>query len=259
MKYFVFSDIHGCYNELMNSLKLSGYDENNNDHKLLFLGDAFDKNKDDYNMYLFLKNNIKNNKLIWVLGNHDMYLLNVLENKQINTFCYNTVLNIAKGLNSSLESIDDCINELINDGLLSLLKEDTKYYFETKEYVLTHAFIPFNKKELKYDSNWKNASTKEWNSALSNMKGFKLAIKDKVLVPNKTLVLGHIGAYYGNLTKYHPELEIDSKQFKALGGKIIRNAINNTKYFKTFYGEQVIGIDSRCFETGFVNIFVFEE
>ena len=39
----------------------------------------------------------------------------------------------------------------------------------------------------------------------------------------------------------------------------MRNAINNTKYFKTFYGEQVIGIDSRCFETGFVNIFVFEE
>ena len=84
MKYFIFSDIHGCYKELMNSLMLAGYDNNNCDHKLLFLGDAFDKNRDDYEFYLFLKSNIKNNKLIWVMGNHDLYLLNVLKTEKIN-------------------------------------------------------------------------------------------------------------------------------------------------------------------------------
>ena len=91
------------------------------------------------------------------------------------------------------------------------------------------------------------------------MKGFKLSIVDKILVPNKTLVLGHIGAYYGNLTKYNEELIIDSKEFKSLGNKLMRNAKENKKYFKTFIGEGVIGIDSRCFETEFVNIFVFED
>lgn len=259
MKYFVFSDVHGCYKELIESLTNAGYNENDINHKLIFLGDAFDKNRDDYNMYLFLKNNIINNKLIWVLGNHDLYLLNVLRNRKINKFCYNTVLNIAKGLNNDLIDINDCINELIKDGLYDLLMNNTKYYYETNKYVLAHAFIPYNKKELKYDPKWKEASTSEWCAALNNMKGFKLALVDKIIVPNKTLVLGHIGAYYGNLTKYNKELEVDSKEFKSFGNKIIRKCKENIKYFKTFTSESVIGIDSRCFETGFVNIFTFEE
>lgn len=259
MKYFVFSDIHGCYKELVESLTGAGYDNNNENHKLLFLGDAFDKNKDDYNFYVFLKENIEKGKLIWVLGNHDLYLLNVLKNKKINKFCYNTVLNIAKEINNKVIEIDDCINELIKDGLYKILSEEAKYFFETEKYVLTHAFIPFNKKELKYDPNWRSASASEWQGALNNMKGFKLAIKDKVLVPGKTLVLGHIGAYYGNLTKFNPELEIDSQEFKNLGKKLMRNAKNNSNYFETFYGERVIGIDTRCFETGFVNILIIEE
>lgn len=259
MKYFVFSDIHGCYNELIKSLEKSGYDCNNCNHKLVFLGDAFDKNKDDYKTYLFLKNNIKNNKLIWILGNHDLYLLNVLKDKKINKFCYTTVVNLAKGLNENIHNIDDCINELIKDGLLSLLSDHTQYYLETNQYVLTHAFIPFNQKELKYDPNWRNSSIDKWSTAINNMKGFKLAIVDKILVPNKTLVLGHIGAYYGNLTKLHPEIEIDSDEFKKYGKMLMRNSKKHIKYFETFISERVIGIDSRCFETGFVNIFVFEE
>ena len=259
MKYFVFSDIHGCYTELIKSLTDAGYDSNNENHKLVFLGDAFDKNREDYSVYLFLKNNIAADKLIWVLGNHDLYLLNVLRSKEINSFCYNTVRNIAFGINPSVRDISECINTLINDGLLELLEKHTYYYFETDNYVLTHAFIPFNKKEVKYDPNWRSVSSKEWNAAINNMKGFKLAIKDKVLVPNKTLVLGHIGAYYGNLTKYNRELEVDSKEFKTLGKKLMKQCLKNGKYFRTFYGEQVIGIDSRCFETGFVNILIIEQ
>lgn len=259
MKYFVFTDIHGCYNELINSLAKEGYDNNNPEHKLIFLGDAFDKNKDDYNMYLFLKNNINNNKLIWVLGNHDLYLLKVLINKKINKFCYNTVLNIARGLNSKINNIDDSINELINDGLLKILSEDAKYYYETNDYVLAHAFIPYNKEEGLYDPDWRNATKSEWCKAINNMQGFKLAIKDKVLIPDKTLVLGHIGAYYGNITKYHPEIEIDSKEFKALGNKLKRKCKDNLNYFKTFTSDKIIGLDTRCFETGMVNILVIDE
>lgn len=259
MKYFVFSDVHGCYQELMESLSSVGYDSNNDKHKLIFLGDAFDKNRDDYSFYLFLKNNIRNNKLIWIMGNHDLYLLNVLKNKKINKFCYTTVINIGKGLNEKLENIDDCINELIKDGLYDILTNDVVYYYETNDYVLTHAFIPYDKERLTYNPNWRESTVSNWCKSVNNMKGFKLAILDKVLVPNKTLVLGHIGAYYGNITKYHPEIEIDSLEFKKLGNKFIRKCRENIKYFKTFVGSGIIGIDSRCFETGFVNIFTFEE
>ena len=39
----------------------------------------------------------------------------------------------------------------------------------------------------------------------------------------------------------------------------MRNCVNYKKYFETFIGDNIIGVDSRCFETGFVNIFVIEE
>ena len=71
-----------------------------------------------------------------------MYLLNVLKNKEINKFCYNTVLNIAKGIDSSVGNIETAIEILIKDGLLDLLSNKCLYYYETNKYVLTHAFIP---------------------------------------------------------------------------------------------------------------------
>ena len=78
---------------------------------MIFLGDAFDKNKDDYQTYLFLKNNIKNNKLIWVLGNHDLYLLNVLKNVKKH-IAIEILLNMILGKSSKL------YKELYEEGIL---------------------------------------------------------------------------------------------------------------------------------------------
>ncbi|MCR4562597.1 MAG: metallophosphoesterase [Bacilli bacterium] len=259
IRYFAFSDVHGCYQELIDALDNAGYDIDNPHHKLLFLGDAFDKNKDDYHMYVFLRDNIRNHKLIWIMGNHDYYLLNVLRKKQINKSCSNTVKNIALGLNKELKDYDGYIDALLKDGLYKILSEDTRYYFETEKYVFTHAFIPYDKKNNRYDSNWREADEKRWNTCLNNLINFRLAIKYHLLVPGKTLVLGHIGAYYGNITKYHPDLEIDGEEFKALGDKIKRKPKENIRYFQTFYGEGVIGLDARSFDTGLVNVFAFEE
>ena len=55
MKYFVFSDVHGCYNRLCEELEKKGFDENNQDHMLISLGDNFDRGKENYQMLLFLK------------------------------------------------------------------------------------------------------------------------------------------------------------------------------------------------------------
>ena len=42
-KYFVISDIHGHYEEMLGSLRLNNFDENNKTHHLLVLGDMFDR------------------------------------------------------------------------------------------------------------------------------------------------------------------------------------------------------------------------
>lgn len=41
MKYFVFSDIHGDYDAMIEALKTNGYEPSNHNHTLISLGDNF--------------------------------------------------------------------------------------------------------------------------------------------------------------------------------------------------------------------------
>jgi serine/threonine protein phosphatase 1 len=55
MKYFVFSDIHGHYQLLINELKKAGFDINNDNHMLISIGDNFDRGKENIEVYQYLK------------------------------------------------------------------------------------------------------------------------------------------------------------------------------------------------------------
>ena len=55
-KYFVFSDVHGEYDALINSLRMAGYEGGNPQHKLISLGDAFDRGPNSREVYELFKN-----------------------------------------------------------------------------------------------------------------------------------------------------------------------------------------------------------
>ena len=262
MKYFVFSDIHGCLNPLIDSLKKSSYDENNKNHHLLFLGDAFDKPgkwRNDFGVYQFLKEKVESGKLTWILGNHEIYLLNTIQDMDLGSFTKETIINIAKGLEPYKEfsSDEDYLNVLKHHKIGEFIENNTIDFFETKNYVFTHAFIPFNKKNNTIDPNWRNADRTKWNGARNN-NGMKM-VMNGLCIPNKTLVCGHIGTYYGNITLKYPNIIRDSEEFNKIGNKMKSNAKKEPDNFKIFYGDGVIGIDGRSFDTGIVNIFVVED
>ena len=253
MKYFVFSDIHGCMDALSIALDKAGYDSRNKEHHLLFLGDAFDKDRQDYETYAFLKNKVEQQQCTWVLGNHDVYLLNCLEKKQVNKFCAHTIHNIATGIDPNTT---DEIKTLLDNGVDALLRSCLDY-FETTHYVFTHGMIPFDKKNGRYDPAWRDASLTTWNGFRSTH-GMKCVL-DGIKEPNKTIVVGHIGCYYGNITLRHPEIARDSEAFSKLGNKLKSNALHYADYFEIFHGDGVIGIDGRCFDTGIVPVLIVEE
>lgn len=260
MKYFVFSDVHGCLSGLLSALDEAGYESGNPAHHLLFLGDAFDKDgdeRDDFGVYEFLKQGVESEKLTWVLGNHDVYLLNVLKSKTMNKFCKATIHNIALGLSGKPDlSDDECIEVLIKNDAKELIAMHGKDYFETEKYVFAHGFIPYNRHGRCYDENWRGASATVWNGCRS-LNGQKLVLQG-VRIPNKTLVCGHIGAYYGNLTLKYPNIAPDGKEFKKIAARMMRTAKANKDMFKTFVGDGVIAIDGRSFDTGMVNVLVVE-
>ena len=49
MKFFVVSDIHGFYNELIKAVSSAGFDKNNKNHTLIICGDLFDYS----NLYVY--------------------------------------------------------------------------------------------------------------------------------------------------------------------------------------------------------------
>ena len=55
MKYYVISDIHSNYDEMITALDDKEFEYDNPNHKIILVGDAFDRGNDPVNMYLLKK------------------------------------------------------------------------------------------------------------------------------------------------------------------------------------------------------------
>ena len=72
-KYFIVSDVHGFYDELIQGLEDAEYDSSNPAHIFVSLGDLFDRGDKSYECLQFV-NNIPENKKILIRGNHEFCL-----------------------------------------------------------------------------------------------------------------------------------------------------------------------------------------
>lgn len=80
-KHFVISDIHSHYTSMIQALTNAGYDEMNDLHHLLVLGDLFDRGDEANQVFEYLYRLSKENKATIILGNHDSFLLDLLDGK----------------------------------------------------------------------------------------------------------------------------------------------------------------------------------
>lgn len=248
-KYFVISDIHGFFDEVVEALKEKGYDSNNSSHKLLVLGDIFDRGTKSLEVYKWLKQLTDENKAIILKGNHDDFLIkfltdyNLIEN-QFN-FYNNGLENTIKSFLEQDIDIKDYYKEkgnvenkqlafkawnsyakdIINKKYpyLLLWLNSFSYYYETKNYIFTHSSIDTQcknfRKTLKNfdDLLWDNGSF--FGSDLKNV--------------NKTVVVGHIGTsdirkMYGlDNSDSHDILIRDDNKIIMIDGTIAKSHICN--------------------------------
>ena len=78
MKYFVVSDVHGQFNQMIIALADAGFEARNENHTLITLGDMFDRGPKSKEIYHYL---ISLERVITIFGNHDMFLMNFLMKK----------------------------------------------------------------------------------------------------------------------------------------------------------------------------------
>ena len=74
MRYYVTSDTHGFYDELISQLKSAGYFDDTDPHKLIILGDLMDRGNQAKELQDFVIDLIEKDAVVLVRGNHeDLY------------------------------------------------------------------------------------------------------------------------------------------------------------------------------------------
>lgn len=229
---YVVADIHGFYDELVECLNKSGYNENDNNNLLIDCGDFFDRGEQAVEIYKYYKRLTDEGKAIILRGNHTTFLEEFLEgkdcsfnyahngfNKTLDSFLgeasswhiflkyVNTMKEEAKEkFGERVEPIlddtysvpsevifgiyQDYAREKINRDYPELLEwlHNRPYYYETENYIFTHASIDgeckdwHNPEFTPYDF-WSPWEYLTWDDGYFYNKEIKNT--------NKTIVVGH--------------------------------------------------------------------
>lgn len=249
MKIFAVSDIHSFFTPLKRALDEKGFEPNNPEHMLVCCGDCFDRGGESREVLDFLSN-LTN--VVLVKGNHEVLMELVWERG----YCKSHDMS-----NGTLRTIEDlCIadaNGELHDAV-KLSKDKLKPffskmvdYFETKNYVFVHGWIPLKydltKKFAEYgeptlfDENWREG---DWDMARW-FNGIKKAWSGLV-VPGKTTVCGHWHCSYGHMLK------------SIKTGKWL-SEFDEDAVWEPYVAEGIIAIDRCTAHTGEVNVVVLED
>lgn len=230
-KFFVTSDIHSFYNELIDALNEAGFDKNNEDHWLVVCGDCFDRGPDAQKVLNYLQSLPRK---VLIKGNHEQLLVNCCEREY--PFSYDshngtilTILDLGEGesfsdkCRSTLAKVVPFFNGMVN-------------YFETKNHIFVHSWIPVHGAE--FNDDWRNSTQEEWDGA---MWGNPFTMAERGLLPDKTIVFGHYRCSTG--------------WAKAEG----RSEFGPDAKFEPYYGKGYIAIDACTAYSGIKNVIVIED
>jgi serine/threonine protein phosphatase 1 len=244
LKFFVTSDIHSYYEPLIEALNETGFDENDENHYLIVCGDCFDRGPDSAKVLKYLQSLPRK---VLIKGNHEQLLLDCCKRGEylshdVSNGTAKTIFHLGYGY----EFEDMCEHTLIKvrpfiGGMVN--------YFETKNYIFVHSWIPtFNKdglpshytrnRKFEFNPDWRNASQKEWDEATW---GNPFDMAERGLLPNKTVVFGHWHCSVG--------------WAKSEG----RSEFDDDAKFEPYYGDGFIGIDACTAHTGKCNVIVIED
>lgn len=235
-KIFAVADIHGHYNILKKSLDEAGYDENNPNHLLIVLGDHFDRGEESLSVYEYLKRLSDENKAIVLKGNHDNMFIDYLMGTKISPFDYfhngenatfaeflhqtrpfetwcllynnieePTTQDFANWLSEAREEINNEYPELLE------WMQNMPYYYETSNYIFTHASIDTAVSDWHFPHCY-NGKYTDWDALLWDDGSF---FGKYLTNTNKKVVIGHFGTDHLR-RKYNYRSESEEDDFSIL-------------------------------------------
>lgn len=228
MKYklFVVSDIHGHFDKLITALSNAGFDETNEKHKLIVCGDLFDRGSENVKVFLYLYDLNKKEKAIIIKGNHDIFFKDIVEDNEYRVhfnYQYNqfdkTISEFSKiKIDKLTKYTNDEIKKRIDKYYPTLFSwlDSLPFYFETKNYLFTHAGIQLNVPLDK--NNWSKAVWIE-SEKLENIDLTEYGI-------NKILVMGHRPTIILGKENYNIHFSKDKQKIYIDGGAAYNGKMN---------------------------------
>lgn len=257
---YVCSDIHSYFEPFKKALDEAGFDPNNENHWLISCGDCFDRGPDSVKLFKYL---MSLERKILVKGNHDILLKDLCErgfpySHDKSNGTVRTVLDLGcfDGKN-----FDECCRTTWNKT--ARYRELLVNYFETKNYIFVHSWIPtsveykgtmnpwyLEDKKLTWMEDWRNANDVEWEEAMWG-NPFK-RWEEGLNKTGKTIVFGHWHCSTGHAMLH--EVKISEYESEGTISEFEDDAI-----WEPFIHDNIIGIDRCTAHTGEVNVLVLED
>ena len=214
MKYYVVSDIHSFYSILIKTLEEKGFFADTEPHKLVICGDLFDRGKEALKIQAFILELMQKDEVILIRGNHEDLLLSMLDDMASGIpvlYSYHrdngtvdTVKQLLKKGTHWFDSEPDVvISQMRSSPILRTIIPAMKNYFETKNYIFVHGWIPCHATKITRNiyqyapmEDWRNASEKQWDEArwINGME----AAYNGITETEKTIVCGHWHTSFGH-------------------------------------------------------------
>ena len=251
MKYYVASDIHGFYTPLIKVLTEARYFEDQEPHKLVILGDLFDRGKEPKELQNFILDLMSRDEAILIKGNHeDLFVefattdMGIAYQHHVSNGTYDTALWLTDYFpklvrRQPLEFVDAIKETPLYRTIIPSMVD----YFETEKYIFVHGWIPCVRERdgsFSYIAQWRDASAQEWVRA--RWYNGMVAAAQGVMEENKTILCGHWNTSFG-----HSKLDGHGSEFGLDAD------------FSPYYGTGIIALDACTVRSGKVNCIVLED
>ena len=247
MKYYVVADVHGFFTPMHLALEEAGFFSETEEHKLVMLGDLFDRGEEAKAMQEFVLEMMKQNRIILICGNHeDLYeeLVTVdnglpyshhISNGTYDTAMQLTGIDLGMARVRPYEFAEAAKHTPYYETILPAMLD----YYETAKYVFVHGWLPciLGLRKFSYIADWRNADARAWAKARW-YNGMEAAL---TCDEEKTVVCGHWHASYG-----HSKYEKKGSEFGADAD------------FSPYYGNRIIALDACTAHSGRVNVLVLD-
>ena len=218
-------------------------------HKLIMLGDLFDRGHEAKQLQQFILEQMEQDKIILIRGNHEDLFVELVTTDAGMPYSYHKS-NGTYDTALQLTGFDPVMASIRHYDFADAAKDTPFYkeiipamldYFETEHYVFTHGWIPSipnRDKSYSYISSWREADREQWNQA----RWFNGMDAAQTADENKTIVCGHWHTSYG-----HSKYEHKGTEF------------GEDADFSPYYGPGIIAIDACTAFSGKVNCLVIED